>query len=181
MKTKLKRSKGRIELVIDDAEQGRLAVLEEHEGTGCWCLSDIRLAPYQCVSAYSAMHDADAYCSSFSPKSPDEANFVKSLLREYKELEDGTILWATFNGLVRGHPDINGYKPARWADFDQVGYFSFKEGLEHLKEMREFWATFEGDPNTVKLDNPHHQVSESVVWLEVLRARQDGHLSRRKF
>lgn len=176
METKLKRSKGQVELVVDDAEQGRLAVLVEHEGAGCWCLSDTRLAPHQCVGAYSAMHNADAYCSSFKPRCLAEAAFVKSLLREYQELENGTILWATFNGLVRGHPDIDGYKPAKWANFDQVGYFSYKEGLERLREMREFWTAFEGDPNTVKLDNPHHQLSETDVGLKAFRARQDGRL-----
>lgn len=90
-----------------------------------------------------------------------------SKLREYREDENGILHWATFDGLVRGKPEIDGYRPPRYADFDQVGYFGFKEGLAMLNEIRAFWNDYEGDPNAARLENPHLQRGETAISFEV--------------
>lgn len=44
-----------------------------------------------------------------------------------------------FDGVVRGAQEINGYRPSTWDDFNQTGYFSRKDGLAHLAEIKLFW------------------------------------------
>jgi hypothetical protein len=170
MRTKITRRKGSISLVIDhgrkkDSEYDILASMTLLEGTGCWRLEDVRLHQYANPSSFFGQK-ADDYCAQYIPKDADEAEFVKSLLREHQEYE-GKILWCTFEGIVRGHPEINGYKPVRWAGFDQAGYFSLAEGLEKLCEIKSFWDAFKGDPKSVKTDNPNRQLTETELTFMV--------------
>lgn len=176
MKATIRHEHQRIKLVIDDPnvpkdEQGVLAAMTLFEGTGCWHLVDVRLSLHKSINRYSGSGSAEDYHSSWEPKSPEEAELVKSLLREYREDSDGTIRWASFDGLVRGHPEVNGYRPVNYADFDQVGYFSYAEGLAYLKEAQTFWNGFEGDPNSVRIDNPHRQPSQSELSMRVFAWR----------
>ncbi len=165
LKSKLLHQKGRIQLVIDDKktkEKSVLAELTEYEGTGCWRLEDIRLTKHHAISAYS-LGSAESYCSSYSPKDKDESEYIKSKLREYAELDSGEILWASFEGPVRGHPEVNNYTPKRWANFDQVGYFDKKEGLEKLNEIKLFWDAKVEIGTDWRIDNPYRQPSESDI------------------
>jgi hypothetical protein len=167
MKTLIEHYKGAIRLVIDDPAKPRgerdvLAGMTEDEGTGCWQLIDVRLAKYGKPNPYAGSGSADTYCANYLPETPEDREIVKSMLREYTELEDGTILWCSFEGVVRGAPSVNGYSPVKWANFDQAGYFSRAEGLERLKEIQAFWEAHEGDLG-VKIDNPHRQPTLTEV------------------
>ncbi|WP_455233233.1 hypothetical protein [Geopseudomonas aromaticivorans] len=168
VKTRITRSRGYIALLQVEPgkatrESNVLAAMTLYEGTGCWRLVDVRLARHRTPSPYSGSLIAEDFHSSITPASPEDAAFFKSHLREYREDSDGTLRWCTFEGIVRGHPAVNGYTPPRWANFDQAGYFSQAEGLARLKEIQAFWDTYEGDPAKAKIDNPLRQPSESVL------------------
>ncbi|WP_199028449.1 hypothetical protein [Ralstonia sp. ASV6] len=176
VKTKLITEKGRISLVIDDPSKARderdvVAAMTLHEGTGCWQLVDIRLSEHKKPSPFGGSMYADDFCARFLPDTPEDATVAKSLLREYKELEDGKLLWCTFDGIVRGEPEINGYAPVRY--FDQAGYFSKAGGLAKLAEIKSFWDSYQGDPATAKIPNPLRQPSELVVRFEVTMAKRE--------
>lgn len=167
MKTLLEHYRGAIRLVIDDPAKPRgerdvLAGMTEDEGTNCWTIVDVRLSRHRRPNPYGGSGAADDYCASYKPDTPEDAQTVKSMLREYKEMADGTILWCSFDGIMRGAPTVNGYAPAKWENFDQAGYFSRAEGLAHLKEIQAFWEAHEGDLN-VKIDNPHRQPTLTEV------------------
>ena len=141
MKTKITRSKGYIALIIDNPKEANdkdvLAAMTLHEGTGCWRLIDVRLAQYRSVSKYSGSCYADDFHAEYAPKSPEEAEFVKSLLREFEEHSDGSIHWCTFEGIVRGSQT----RRPTYISFDQAGFFSQIEGLAKMKEIKRFWES----------------------------------------
>lgn len=177
MKVTLSREKGRISLGYKDPGTGErfiLAAMTLFEGTGCWALVDVRLGRYRAPSPYSGGLFADDFCASYRPKNEQEATYVKSLLREYEERDDGQILWCTFEGIVRGQPEVNGYRPVSY--FDHAGYFSMKEGLARLQVIKVFWDTFEGDPASVRIDNPLRQPSAGVVSMDIIIKRMRGEL-----
>ncbi|HMC44209.1 MAG TPA: hypothetical protein VKJ77_02670, partial [Caballeronia sp.] len=168
MKTYIRREGWRVALVLDDPEvvpreRGILAAMNCLEGTGCWRLVDLRLSQYRKPSRYSGDMSADVYHANIKPDSEREAVLVKSMLREYREDEDGTIRWCSFDGLVRGHPEVDGYRPVSYANFDQAGYFAYAEAFAQLEEIKRWWDVYEGDPAHARIENGHRQVAEGTV------------------
>lgn len=104
----------------------------------CWHLTDIRLSKYKVPNPYAGTVCSDDFCANMKPASDEESLLIKSMLRECKEMPDGSISWCTFDGIVRGLPEINGFRPSRWGDFDQAGYFSYKDGLEALHHIQSY-------------------------------------------
>lgn len=172
MKTKLHREKGRIRLILPDLRDadGRpcvVASMEQHEGTECWQLTDIRLAPHREVSPWAGA-SADDFHAMMKPSDADDAEFIKSRLREYVEDADGTLHWCTFNGIVRGQPDVDGYRPATYGDFHEAGYFRYVDGFARLQEIQRWWDAYQGDPNRAKIDNPSLHPSPSAIAGELI-------------
>lgn len=155
------RSPGHITLVVVDPplppdDQGVLASLIHYRHTGCWWLTDIRLARHQNPSPYSAGVAAHHYCAAYFPETRAQAEVLKSLLREYQVSEEGEFLWCTFDGLVRGTPEVHGVRPVTACD--QMGFFSRREGLDRLEAMRAFWAETKDPgtpPGSLKIPNPY--------------------------
>lgn len=161
-KSKIIERQGQIALVLVNPnavpwEQNRVAEMTNYEGTDCWTLVDIRLKRYPQLSQYGCSTSAEDYHSIFTPVSNDEAQIVKSLLREYWEDANGGIHWCTFNGIVRGHPEVNGYSPIRYLNFDQSGYFSRKEAMLKMLVMKAFWDSHEGSLSEARIENPNKQ------------------------
>lgn len=174
--TKLIRERGRISLVLDDptvAEEDRavVAAMTLYEGTGCWRLMDVRLSRHRVPSPYFGGLNADDLCASIKPESPAEAAYVKSRLREYQEEADGTILWCSFDGIVRGEATVNGHSPATYAGFDQAGYFGLRSGLKKLVEIKAFWETHHCAPKEARIANPFRQPGESQLFGELIARR----------
>lgn len=166
--TRLNHEKGRISLAIVDHETPRsewdvVAAMTHYEGTGCWRVTDVRLSRARTPSPYAGDLNADVLCSSYKPESGAEAASVRQLLREYREEPDGSFLWCTFDGIVRGAPEVKGHRPAMWADFDQAGFFSRSDALATLREIQSFWATYTGPRNAARIPNPHRQPGEFEI------------------
>ena len=169
-KTEIIEREGQIALVLSDPsvkpwERNRVAEMTEYEGTDCWHLVDIRLKQFPQLSTWGCSTGGDDYHASFTPENEHEATMVKSKLREYREDADGSIHWCSFNGIVRGHAEIDGYSPPRYLNFDQSGYFSRAEGVEKLHEMKAFWDAHQGTLLDARIDNPYRQVGESEMRL----------------
>ena len=169
MKSEIIEQEGRYAVVFADPtlepwERNRVAELTEDEGTDCWQLVDIRLKAFPQLSKYGCSTGADDYHATFTPENEQQADRVKSMLRDFREDADGSIHWCTFNGIVRGHSEVNGYRPARYLDFDQAGFFSREEGLEKLQAIKRFWDAHTGSLAEARIDNPHRQPSESEVY-----------------
>lgn len=180
MKTKIIREKFRVSLVLDDPTKKRgeydvVAAMTLYEGTGCWQLVDVRLGQYMRPHPYAGGLSADHFHASHSPDSPEEAEFVKLLLREYVEDKDGSLHWCSFEGIVRGQPTVKGYAPPSFGQ-SQAGYFSQKDGLAKLKEIQEFWESYEGSPAAAKVDNPHRQPTQSSIMSAVIMKKMAGEL-----
>ena len=169
MQTKISYEKGRILLTgaAADGSPLRLANLELFEGTGCWALTDVRLAPHQVPSEYSAGHSAESFQAVFVPENDRQREIARRLLRRYREDADGSIRWCTFDGIVRGYAHVNGVRPPNSTDFHDCGYFSRREGIAQLREMQNWWAHYSGDPKYAKIDNPNLQLTSSQLQLEV--------------
>ena len=158
-------------MAIDDPKKSKneldlLAGMTLFEGTGCWQLVDVRLSKHGSPSPYAGSLMASDLQASFMPSNEDEATLVKSLLREFSVDDEGAIRWCSFNGIVRGSPEVNGYAPA-FKKYDQAGYFSQADGLKKIYEMKEFWDNFDGDPKTAKIENPNLQPTETEVYFAV--------------
>lgn len=180
MITKITRSKGFIALIIDDIslpleERPVLAAMTLYEGTGCWQLTDIRLSRSKTPSPYSGSPDADTLCATYKPNSAQEVDYIKSRLREYTEYE-GSILWCSFDGIVRGHATVNDYAPVRWANFDQAGYFSQAEGVEKLQEIKGYWDNVESLDANWRIENTNRQPTLSDIQHKLIMIK-NGHLN----
>lgn len=161
MKIKQISEKGRVSLVLPENGDSVVARLEHWEGTECWSLTDIRLAPHSIPSAFSFV-GAEQYHSTYTPNSIDESEFVKSKLRDYFIDDAGTYHWCTFAGIVKGEESIGGYSPSK-NKFAQGGYFSYKTGIAEINKIREFWSAFEGNIKEAKIANSLLQLSESEI------------------
>lgn len=175
---------GHIVLVLADPsvapwKRNRVAEMTEDEGTGCWMLVDIRLKRFPQLSVYGCSTGADAYHASFAPENDGEAKMIKSMLREYREDADGSIHWCSFDGIVRGHPEVDGYRPIRYLNFNQSGGFSREEGMEKLLEMKAFWDVHDGSLANARIDNPHRQLSQSEVEGLIIGERMNAERDRR--
>jgi hypothetical protein len=180
MKVKFKRMKGSISLVIDDLGnnyESVLAAMVHLEGTPCWRLVDLRLSRQKRASLYSGTCNADDFQSSIKLVDEHMRAKVAALLREYSVIGD-EIVWCTFDGIVRGKPEVSGYKP-KWKNFDQAGWWSYKDAFDYLRKAKEFWSSFDGDCNSVKLDNPYLQpniieINFNLGGLKLRRLRGNG-------
>ena len=179
MKTKISHSKRHIELVVDKGHSGDqlkvLAAMTLFEGTACWDLTDVRFTRYVEPNPYSGSVGADDYCASIQPKNQAESDYIKSILREYVELESGEILWCTYHGIIKGHDSINGYTLSSWSNFAAAGYFARNEALLYLTEAQAFW---ESQPDNIletdewRLHNPLAQprltdITSHLIFLEM--------------
>jgi hypothetical protein len=169
MKTKLVHEKGTISLVVDHGDQAQednlqvLAAMNKTEGTQCWMVIDIRLTERPVANPSSGSCNAEDVFSHIKPISADQSAKSKSILKEYEELEDGTLVWCTFKNIVRGQPGVNGRVPWGPLNFHAPVYHSRKDALELLAEMQAFWEDHEGTIGEAKIENPFSQPRQSVV------------------
>jgi len=195
MKTKIRNIRNSVyKLVIDLPkttvdEEPVLAVLTHFEGTGCWSIEDVRLGKHKSVGKYFGASGED-YWSSFDAKNSQEAGFVRSLLRDFKEapsdipnsVSPGSGVthfdWCTFNALVPGlnSAELSGY-PVNLSNGAPL-FHSRKNALEHLKSIAEFWEAWPHSEldedivkkaSAVKIDNPSRQLSETEMFFTVSR------------
>lgn len=186
MQTKIIHLKGQIKLIVNDKlkspkDSDVLAVLSNYAGTPCWELEDIRLTKHCKIGRHWA---AGADRSIYLPKDAIEAAYVKSMLREFQELPDGALIWSTFDGMVRGAPEINGCKPAcdsgfdRAGYFNQSGYFDKKEGLASLVDIKLYWDALDTPLIGWRAINPNQQPSASAIqfscYLSDISASEQG-------
>lgn len=176
MKTKLTYEKGRISLVVDHGkdktqEKMVLAAMTLFEGTRCWNVIDIRLEENPVAHPWSGSGSGEDFYATFTPKSPEESNYVRSQLKEYEELEDGSFRWCTFGGIVRGAYEIDNFAPGTYQTFRRPVFHNRADGLAYLKDTQTFWEGFEGKIADSKIDNPYAQPRESrLSWdLAVIR------------
>lgn len=177
METRIKHGKKRdhIELVIDDgakdgSEKTVLAAMTLFEGTGCWVLMDVRLSKNKTPGPCACGLRGDAVHATYEPESEEEAEFVKSLLKECQEDDDGAIHWCTYDGIVRGSLEVNGYTPS-FGSKPQI-FMKRSDALEKLNEIKAFWDAYEGDPKLAKIDNPYRQPSEMHVHAACFSRRE---------
>ena len=110
-------------------------------------------------SAYSGGLSASDVTSHYKPENEAEAAQVRAMLREFTEDAEG-LTWSTYEGLVRGKPHLgSGYLER----MNNVGFFSKKEGLEHLEQLQAWWSTYEGPLGAAKVPNPHRQPTFTTV------------------
>jgi hypothetical protein len=177
MKTKLLRDKGWVQLVLTEPnpevlyDKGVVSGMTEDEGTGCWIIADIRLGRYMTANPYAGSISAEDFVSMHKPASGDERELYLSRLREVDEREDGTLLWCSYNGIVRGSQSVSGYTPSRWMDFTPNVYHSYREGLAIMKEIRAFWNNYIGRIKDAKIDNPYYQPTASAISSELIMQR----------
>lgn len=174
MKTNILREIGRVSLVIDHGvpttmeNKQALAAMTLLEGTGCWSIIDIRLDDHPRADPWSASGSGEDFYSELKPKSPEQAIEIKAMLKEYQELEDGTLVWCSFRDIVRGEPGVNGYTPAGRKNFQPPVHHSRRQGLILLKEMQDFWEAHTGTLMDAKIDNPYAQPSEFRVTSQLI-------------
>lgn len=196
MKTKLRNINNSVyKLVIDEPmkeadQKAILATVSHFEGTGCWAIEDVRLSKYGKPGPYFCV-GGDQYWASYDAKTSQEADFVRSLLRDFKEtpltprpgtsgaITDGASFhWCTFNGLVPGRTsnDLSGY-PLNLVNGAPL-FHTRKDALAHLKSIAVFWDEYPESAadddiiqkaGTVKIDNPARQLSEMDLLFRVAR------------
>lgn len=170
LKTKLSYEKGRISLVVDHGkdtakEKMVLAAMTLFEGTGCWSLIDIRLEDNPVAHPWSGSGAGEDFYATFKPKTPDEAAYIRSQLKEYEERDDGSFRWCTFKGIVRGHYEIKDFAPGTYKDFRRPVFHNRNDGLAYLKETQAFWEGYEGKIADSKIHNPYAQPNQSeIIW-----------------
>ena len=180
MKTLLVTEPGRISLVIDVPGKARkdrdvLAAMTRFADAPCWMLVDVRLTKYMSPNPYVAGLPGEYYATYFKPESPEEAEFAKSKLREYREESDGTLVWCTYEGIVKGTPEVDGYTPP--GVNHNGGYFSKRDGMARLLEIQKFWTTFEG--GDFRIENPFRQPTETSMRFECYSHREENRAPRK--
>lgn len=169
MKTRISRPYAScVEVIVDNGKKGERLVLASMtlvHNCRAWMLTDIRLHPHREPSEYSGGLRADDVCARHKPESAEEAAFVRSMLREYRE-ERGYILWSTFAGLVKGSPRDH----ILLRDGNDIGYFSKSEGMAKLEEIQAWWESYAGPMDAAKLPNPFLQPSQMEVLARVYKA-----------
>lgn len=173
MKTKFLQEKGRISLIVDhgkdkSAKKQVLAAMTLYEGTGCWTLIDIRLSSNPTAHPWSGSGNGEDFYSSYKPSSPEEAETIKGMLKEFQEQEDGTLRWCTYRNIVRGETSVNGYTPIQYVDFERHVLHSKSSAFEKLKDIQTFWEAHEGTIAQAKIPNPYAQPSDSIVSMRLI-------------
>ncbi len=172
MKTKIIKKSGYIELVLDEPcdevqfGKGVLAGMTQFDDINCWLVSDMRLSNFIQCTPYTASISADDYCSTLKPENPIQRSFVLKHLREYQEMDDGTLVWCTFNKMVVGKTHINGNCPASRYGFHPPIFHSKKDGLEILRALQSFWNEYQGTLRESKVTYPRLQKNASLILME---------------
>lgn len=180
MKTKIKCFKNSYyQLLVFSPENPKegliVATLSSYFNSGCWRLTDVRLSEHKDPCDVNILDSAEDYLSTCKPENQEEAEFYKSKLKSFREMDDGKLVWSTFDGLVKGHDSINDYQPKRHYDFHGPGYFSKKEGYEKLKEMQEFWESVEDLSKPWRIENPHSQPDAGSIRMDYHWHLEDKH------
>lgn len=144
-----------------------LAAMTMFGDSECWNVIDIRLEDHPAANPWSGSGSGEDFYSTYAPKTLEEAAYLRSILREYEELSDGTFRWCTFRGIVRGECEINGFAPGGYNDFRRPVFHSFRGGLTYLKETRVFWDSYEGSIRDSKIKNPYRQATETDVQFAI--------------
>lgn len=173
MKTKLIQEKGSISLIVDHGSEATkdnkqvLAAMNRMESSQCWMVIDVRLNERPAANPSSGTCNSEDVFSHLKPESPEQAITAKSMLKEFEEREDGTLVWCTFKNIVRGESGVNGKIPWGPGNFHPPVYHSKKDGLELLKEMQAFWEDHEGTIAEAKIDNPFSQPRDSFIEMRL--------------
>lgn len=126
-----------------------------------WIPKDLRLHEFEQPSQYSGSLRADDMLAHWQPESPEEADYVRSLLREYEEAPDGSITWCSFQGLVRGTPREGVFLSRQ----NQLGYHTKTEVMAWLEDVRAWWEGYTGEASKAKIDNPDKQMTSSQMMM----------------
>ena len=172
MKTKIIKKPNYIELVLDEHcdevkfGKGVLAGMTQFEDMNCWVVTDMRLSNLIQCTPYTASISADDYCSTLKPDNPNQRSFMLKHLREYQEMNDGTIVWCTFNKMVVGKSHINGERPVSSYGFNPPIFHSKKDGFEILLALQAFWNEYQGTLRESKVAYPRLQKNASQLLME---------------
>lgn len=165
-----------LDLFVNDKGADLLvARMDRYADSPCYRVTDIRLTQHrQMTSDNFSFATASSYRCEYLPVDDYEANYVISRLKSYQVLASGAIAWASFDGVVKGHESVNGYKPPRSDDFDQTGYFSETEALAIMNAINGYWQSLDEIPGAGdwRIDNPNRQPNEDTVAM-MCRFRKD--------
>lgn len=173
MKTKIIKSKGYIELVLDEPvegimfDKGVIAGMTQFADLNCWILCDIRLGRNINCSPYTASIAADDYFCHLIPEDDAQRQHILSYLKEYQEHNDGTITWCSYNKMVRGLSTIDGYSPSSHLHFYPEVYHSRKNALALLIQIQEYWNNYSGTLADSKIENPYLQKTASEILMDI--------------
>lgn len=182
VKTKIKKYKGWIRLVVDDITINKqyecsqkepivLAIMTNFFDSGCWGVEDFRISQYKIPDPYLEGSDACTY----EIKSEEARAKLISRLHTYREKESQGkkyIVWNTFDkALLDGDnpfcKDKYGYEQ------NIIARFSYKAALEKFNEIKSYWNNFEGaDLIEGKIPNPNRQISEMTIFAEELAQKE---------
>ena len=176
VKTKIKKYKGWIRLVVDDLAINKLyecsqkepvvlATMSNFFDSGCWSVEDFRISQYRTPSQYFEGSDACMY----EVKSEEAKAKLVARLHTYREVESHGkkyITWNTFDkALLDG--DNPSCKDKYGYEQNIIASFSYKAAVEKFNEIKEYWNNFEGtDLMQSKLPNPNRQISEMALIIE---------------
>jgi len=172
MKTKIIKKPGYIELVLDEPceevqfGKGVLAGMTQFDDMNCWVVSDMRLSNFIQCSPYTASISADDFCSTHKPEDHQQRKFMLKHLREYREMNDGTIVWCTFNKMVLGKTHVNGNSPVSRYEFSPPIFHSKKDALDILRALQNFWNEYSGSLRDSKMSHPLLQKNVSQLLME---------------
>lgn len=176
MKTKIIKSKGYWRLVVQDEEVNQqydctnknpvvLGVLTEFFDSGCWALSDYRLSKHRFPSPY-----LEEAVQIYHYENEKEKNKVIEYLHTYEISEkEKCIIWSKFDSYA-----FDGDNPSHTDKYGEVystvARFSFKEGLNRLKQQKEFWENYDKKDlksDEIRIENIHRQPGETEIYFKI--------------
>lgn len=169
MKTKIVKSKGVYQLIIDDKKINEaysfsdpilLACLSNYADSQNWTLSDVRLSENLNLSPY-LFNSVEEY----NAHNEEEFHSIISQLRTYKTSDKPLHLyWNTYNTLVLD--DADNQPSLKGLNFPDFACFSFQHGYQKLREMKEFWENIQEPYPTSEhlIENKHRQPSSSSFF-----------------
>lgn len=184
-RTRIHYEKGRISLKLASPDTGWgqvgdvLAAMTMMEGTGCWFLIDLRLAPLGKPNPYAGAGIGEDFYNEHLPESEDQATKLRATLSEYEERENGLFIWCSFRNIVRGQSSIKGYTPPGYNDFHPPVWHSRKEALDKLKVIQAFWEAHTGSVNEARIANPYLQPTSDQLmsrWTAENILRKSGNI-----
>ena len=178
MKTKIVKSKGLYNLIIDDPKINGafsfndpilLACLSNFADSKNWTLSDVRLSEHLNLSPY-LFNSVEEY----KAHNEEEFQSIISKLKTYRISDTPLhIIWNTYNTIVLddadNHPSLHGL------DFPNFACFSFKHGYKKLCAMKDFWENIqEPYPTPAHLiENKHRQPNSLSFFHEYFLKNRD--------